>query len=80
MSDIDEEGKWIWTDGTSENIKPGFWCSGEPNDYKDHRFKGEDCGALWNEDDCQMEWNDVDCQVSLTFICEKEIKCNTVQN
>lgn len=78
LTDEGVEGTWHWIDGTPHNISTGFWCKGEPNDAKGDNHRGEDCAALWTRPPCQLEWNDENCQRSFNFICEKQIKCNSL--
>ncbi|XP_018109142.2 hepatic lectin isoform X2 [Xenopus laevis] len=70
LSDTDEEGIWIWVDGTDYETTYKFWKEGEPNDH----LKNEDCAHMWTHG----EWNDVPCTYSYCFaICEKRIPPRT---
>lgn len=60
LSDIEEEGKWKWVDGT-EVGGGGFWQPGEPNS-EGH----EDCA----ESHSNGKWNDVPCSLRKSWICE----------
>ena len=48
FNDIQEEGKWVWTDGSDVSYVHWYW--GEPNNSE-----GEDTGVTWG-DEC---WNDI---------------------
>ena len=58
-SDIDVEGRWIWTDG--DPVGWTTWRSGEPNDSG-----GEDCGELGSDG----QWNDTECWRLRSYVCE----------
>ncbi|XP_065146852.1 C-type lectin domain family 17, member A-like [Paramisgurnus dabryanus] len=62
LTDIEEEGKWKWVDGSTLTIR--FWWPGEPNNYKDV----EDCALSYKQG-----WNDVPCTDAFQSICEKNI-------
>ncbi len=62
LTDTDEEGRWLWTDGTPPEHEQ--WSEGEPNNWGDK----EDCAAgNWKESD---RWNDVVCKRRAPFVCE----------
>ncbi|XP_077327196.1 asialoglycoprotein receptor 2-like isoform X2 [Lithobates pipiens] len=69
----DADGTWRWVDGTSYDITPKFWAQTQPDDWKDHGFKGgeegEDCATLRNG----YDWNDLHCSEKIKYICEKKI-------
>ncbi|XP_071324754.1 hepatic lectin-like [Trachinotus anak] len=61
LSDIEQEGKWEWVDGTDLG-NGGFWQSGEPNNHGH-----EDCVEISRS---TGEWNDVSCNTEIPWICE----------
>jgi hypothetical protein len=75
-SDMLDEGKWTWVDGTQ--FWEGHRCTGgpvlgryhswPPTDPNNHGADdGEDCGQLYDDG----TWNDNKCITSLSFICER---------
>ncbi|XP_059361674.1 CD209 antigen-like protein C [Carassius carassius] len=63
LTDIEEEGRWKWVDGSNSSITSGFWASGEPNS------KGnEDCALNYSPG-----WADFPCDYMFKWICEKNI-------
>ncbi|KAE8619761.1 hypothetical protein XENTR_v10009962 [Xenopus tropicalis] len=70
LSDTDQEGAWVWVDGTDYSTSYKFWKEGEPNDH----LNNEDCAHMWTHG----EWNDVPCSYSYCYaICEKKIPSRT---
>ncbi|XP_077327876.1 C-type lectin domain family 10 member A-like [Lithobates pipiens] len=69
----EEDGTWRWVDGTSYDITPKFWGETQPDDWKDHGFKGgedgEDCATLRKT----YDWNDRHCSENINYICEKKM-------
>ncbi|XP_056425115.1 hepatic lectin-like [Hyla sarda] len=66
LHDMDEEGSWIWVDGTDYETSYKSWKKGEPNDM----LGDEDCAHLWSFG----EWNDVPCTYEDAYgICEKKL-------
>uniref|UniRef100_A0A8C5N1P8 C-type lectin domain-containing protein n=1 Tax=Leptobrachium leishanense TaxID=445787 RepID=A0A8C5N1P8_9ANUR len=66
LTDIKEEGKWLWVDGTALDTSVTFWKNGEPNNQGN-----EDCGILYPDG----QWNDMICSDSTIYaICEKALK------
>jgi len=65
LSDINTEGKFVWTDGTNTDFH--HWAKYQPNN-----FANQDCvhtlGFLQNHD---YEWNDVNCTDCHRFTCKK---------
>ncbi|XP_003728594.1 alpha-N-acetylgalactosamine-specific lectin-like [Strongylocentrotus purpuratus] len=67
LHDQQNEGTFIWSDGTTKNYEK--WQDDEPNDHK-----GEDCVALHNEgsnDYDRQEWNDCDCGDKKPYFCRR---------
>ncbi|XP_037617782.1 galactose-specific lectin nattectin-like [Sebastes umbrosus] len=68
MTDREEEGTWVWVDGTPVNKDGLIWAPGQPDDA----FDGEDCGDLRTMIDF-IGLNDVSCSVRIRWICEKNL-------
>ncbi|XP_077379869.1 CD209 antigen-like protein A [Festucalex cinctus] len=69
MSDRDQEGIWIWVNGTPVNKDRLEWAPGQP----DGAFGGEDCGDIRT----MMNFiglNDSNCSVRSQWICEKTVR------
>jgi hypothetical protein len=68
-NDIEQEGDWRWTDGSSVMAGYVAWATGQPNDSGG----AEDCAVLHSG---MGEWNDVACTVTafgsdpMTVVCE----------
>ena len=61
MSDLVQEGSWVWEDGTSSY---GPWCGGEPNGGTP-----ENCARYYNSSNCM---HDVGCGNGYHYVCEAE--------
>ncbi|XP_026089438.1 CD209 antigen-like protein C [Carassius auratus] len=67
LTDVEEEGRWKWVDGSNINITSGFWAPG----YKQpdsHQGKDEDCANTHS-----LGWFDTQCDDTAKWICEKSI-------
>nr|XP_057938248.1 CD209 antigen-like protein E [Doryrhamphus excisus] len=73
MSDRDQEGKWMWVDGTPVKDKLE-WALGQP----DGAFGGEDCGELRSMMNF-LGLNDYSCIVRSQWICEKPLMEGTIK-
>ncbi|KAM7430200.1 hypothetical protein ABFA07_019055 [Porites harrisoni] len=66
LTDINSEGTFVWSDGTSFNFH--YWASHQPNN-----FRNEDCvhtlGFLRGH---EYKWNDVNCSDCHKFTCKKD--------
>ena len=58
LNDIDNEGKFVWSDGRNYNYTS--WSDGEPNNYLN-----EDCTILSRS----LKWNDGLCHYRFYSIC-----------
>ncbi|XP_073478621.1 hepatic lectin-like [Aquarana catesbeiana] len=66
LSDIEEEGKWTWVDGTDYASSYKAWMPNEPNNNDNN----EDCAHLW----LKGKWNDKKCShAEYTALCEKKL-------
>ncbi|XP_060590829.1 perlucin-like protein [Ruditapes philippinarum] len=69
LSDIQQEGVWIWMETKTPMSQTGYlnWHPDQPNNY-DHK---QNCATL-NGNNYYGQWNDWHCSASnLPFICEK---------
>ncbi|XP_078693730.1 uncharacterized protein LOC144923229 isoform X2 [Branchiostoma floridae x Branchiostoma belcheri] len=68
LSDVQEEGTFVWSDGT-ELTASGYthWSQGKPDNAEVER--GEDCVEI--RQDMNYTWNDVECGKKRRFVCEK---------
>ncbi|XP_065146738.1 uncharacterized protein [Paramisgurnus dabryanus] len=64
LSDIDQEGRWKWVDGSALiSVISGFWAYREPNGYR-----RENCVLSYSSG-----WYDFSCSAAQKWICEKNI-------
>ncbi|CAC5377527.1 unnamed protein product [Mytilus coruscus] len=61
ISDINEEGHWVWLDGTPLYPSEYAWLTGEPNGI----HSNENCGETYG-----TGWNDLDCTIKLPVVCQ----------
>ncbi|CAH3104297.1 unnamed protein product [Pocillopora meandrina] len=75
LFDINTEGKFVWSDGTSYDFH--YWAEHQPNNFHD-----EDCiHTLGFLQDHRYEWNDVNCSDCHRFTCKKDFnECNDFFN
>ncbi|XP_039674623.1 CD209 antigen-like protein A [Perca fluviatilis] len=69
LTDKDEEGTWIWVDGTPLTLK--YWAGPPDNGGGDPQWGEEDCAHIVAGMDTGANWNDRRCDNSLQWICEK---------
>ncbi|XP_053711270.1 CD209 antigen-like protein E [Synchiropus splendidus] len=69
MTDMKEEGTWLWVDGTPVEDSRVRWAQGQP----DGAYGGEDCGELHFMNNF-INLNDYNCNTRLQWICEKKTK------
>ncbi|XP_054483613.1 CD209 antigen-like protein E [Anoplopoma fimbria] len=70
LSDRDNEGTWIWIDGTPLSDTVKYW--NEPNNGGGHPQSGEqDCVQIVVRRNPRGNWNDLRCDKSRQWICEK---------
>ncbi|XP_049424635.1 ladderlectin-like [Epinephelus fuscoguttatus] len=63
-SDAEEEGVWLWNDGTRFSFS--YWCRGEPNnDGWQHCIQ-----MSYGDNKC---WDDTKCHYHLSSVCAKKI-------
>ncbi|KAM7009566.1 C-type lectin domain family 4 member M-like isoform 2-T2 [Tautogolabrus adspersus] len=69
MTDREEEGTWLWVDGTEVDKDRLQWARGQP----DGAFGGEDCGDLRTMITF-IGLNDFNCSAITQWICEKRLQ------
>ncbi|KAJ7326092.1 C-type lectin domain 17, member A [Desmophyllum pertusum] len=72
LTDKENEGEFVWTDGTSPTYVN--WAEEQPNDQNNEQDCGEIVnGVFWPGGLSQKGlWNDYQCGQNLTYICEKK--------
>ena len=80
MNDLDEEGNWVWEDG-STGTSYFNWIQWAEGDQEPNNVNGEDCGVkYWNgRDAANGGWADFLCQTRSNFVCStpaKEDSCD----
>ncbi|XP_039605841.1 C-type lectin domain family 4 member E-like [Polypterus senegalus] len=65
LSDLKEEGKWIWVDSTTPTMR--YWADRQPDDWN-----GEDCAHIRQRPDSIKSWNDLSCEIRIGRVCEKK--------
>ncbi|XP_035667178.1 uncharacterized protein LOC118409908 isoform X2 [Branchiostoma floridae] len=77
LSDAQEEGTFVWTDGTELTASDyTHWRPGNPDNAV--VGDGEDCVEIRQELDYM--WNDVDCRKKRHFVCEKDVALASVSD
>uniref|UniRef100_UPI0037E952C7 CD209 antigen-like protein C n=1 Tax=Semicossyphus pulcher TaxID=241346 RepID=UPI0037E952C7 len=69
MTDREEEGTWIWVDGTVVEKDRLRWALGQPDDA----YGGEDCGDIHTMIDF-IGLNDYNCSTRNQWICEMPLQ------
>ncbi|XP_041867608.1 collectin-12-like isoform X1 [Melanotaenia boesemani] len=73
LTDSEEEGRWLWVDGSSLDTRLNFWNSNEPDNWTGENPDGEDCvrmGEKGGSADLKC-WFDRVCSDPYKSICEK---------
>ena len=68
ISDITNEGDWVWVDGKAANDSEIFWTSSSPSDSDGV----ENCGRLGLKSN-KYNTHDVKCSVNILGLCEKKL-------
>ncbi|XP_041867600.1 collectin-12-like isoform X1 [Melanotaenia boesemani] len=76
LTDSEEEGRWLWVDGSSLDTRLKFWHSKDPDDWKGDNGEnadGEDCARMGERGGAAdlKCWFDKSCNVPHKSICEK---------
>ncbi|XP_069024252.1 CD209 antigen-like protein E [Embiotoca jacksoni] len=66
MTDREEEGTWMWVDGTPVDTDGLLWAAGQPDDL----YGSEDCGDIHTMITF-IGLNDFNCRARSRWICEK---------
>ncbi|XP_070841094.1 CD209 antigen-like protein C [Chaetodon trifascialis] len=84
LTDSQEEGKWLWVDGSPLDESLKFWSTGEPDNWTGKNgeiIDGEDCARMGEQGSTDLNsWFDKFCKSDERFICEKsaengKLKC-----
>ncbi|XP_041811569.1 C-type lectin domain family 4 member C-like isoform X2 [Chelmon rostratus] len=80
LTDSQEEGAWLWVDGSPLNISLAFWSDREPDDWKGEDKDGEDCARMGEKGSSDLNsWLDKSCKMSQKSICEKSAETGRIQ-
>ncbi|XP_072227227.1 C-type lectin domain family 4 member E-like [Leuresthes tenuis] len=74
LTDSEEQGSWLWADGSPLDTRFTFWNGHEPDNWREGNPDGEDCvrmGMRGGAEDLKC-WFDKVCAVPHRSICEKE--------
>ncbi|XP_070702865.1 immune-related, lectin-like receptor 4 isoform X2 [Pempheris klunzingeri] len=73
LTDSEEEGKWLWADGSLLDTSLTFWSTGEPDNWSGENRNGEDCVRMGEKAGAEgfKCWFDKSCQKPHRCICEK---------
>ena len=71
LSDIENEGTFIWIDGVASTAENVGWQRGEPNDGGSN--SNEDCVELNHPGHPKYTANDQTCSDSLRALCERPL-------
>ena len=73
LTDKEEEGKFVWTDGQTPSSACTKWADEQPNDEDGEQDCAEIAnGVFWPGGEPQIGlWNDFQCDRELNYICEK---------
>ena len=69
MTDIEQEGRWRWLDGTKVSDSEACWFGSEP----DNERNNEDCGSIDCFYNCRAR--DYPCEYAYVALCEFPNKC-----
>ncbi|XP_038151965.1 C-type lectin domain family 4 member E-like [Cyprinodon tularosa] len=76
LTDLEEEGRWLWVDGSPLNTSLSFWTDGQPDNWSKNILKQADCvrmGQIGGADELKS-WFDTSCDLHQKSICEKTEK------
>ncbi|XP_057683613.1 hepatic lectin-like isoform X2 [Corythoichthys intestinalis] len=75
LTDSQQEGQWLWMDGSPLNPSLAFWAPSVP-DYWQRESNGEDCAHMGDQDVANelQSWFDRACDIPHKWICEKPHK------
>ncbi|KAK2830726.1 hypothetical protein Q5P01_018657 [Channa striata] len=73
LTDSEQEGRWLWMDGSELDTSLAFWSRREPDDWKAKGSDGEDCASMGERagaEDLKC-WFDRPCYMDQSIISEK---------
>uniref|UniRef100_A0A096LVY2 C-type lectin domain-containing protein n=1 Tax=Poecilia formosa TaxID=48698 RepID=A0A096LVY2_POEFO len=73
LTDLKEEGKWFWVDGSPQDKSLTFWKDGEPDNASKDGADSADCARMGRKIEAQglKSWFDISCNFPHKSICEK---------
>ncbi|XP_015256519.1 PREDICTED: C-type lectin domain family 4 member E-like [Cyprinodon variegatus] len=76
LTDSEEEGRWLWVDGSPLNTSLSFWTDGQPDNWSKYILKQADCVRMGLKEgsDGLKSWSDMSCDAHQKSICEKAEK------
>ena len=70
LTDIKNEGQYVWGSGLEKSIISKHWRNGQPNNF--HR--NQHCIMIKKvQNMLQLEMNDIECDKKLQFVCQRRI-------
>ncbi|XP_027891304.1 hepatic lectin-like isoform X2 [Xiphophorus couchianus] len=73
LTDLKEEGRWFWVDGSPLDESLTFWNDGEPDNRSKDGAGSADCGRMGRKREYEnlKSWFDISCNYPHKSICEK---------
>ncbi|XP_036000722.1 hepatic lectin [Fundulus heteroclitus] len=83
LTDSEEEGRWLWVDGSPLNSSLTFWADNEPDNQSLDGAAEADCVRMGKKggSDFLKSWFDTSCNYDQKSICEKAaetVQCSCV--
>uniref|UniRef100_A0A3B5QYW8 C-type lectin domain-containing protein n=1 Tax=Xiphophorus maculatus TaxID=8083 RepID=A0A3B5QYW8_XIPMA len=81
LTDLKEEGRWFWVDGSPLDESVTFWNDREPDNRSKDGAGSADCGRMGRKREYEnlKSWFDISCNYPHKSICEKTLIRNWKQ-